>query len=371
MYGNLHDHHPFYFPVNNPLTWFHPTLEPQAAAIDLSRLTVAGVITDPELQRRQKDLARYYRVYLDTCPAPAWAPGLVLTNEIRRITDTFLPFNVIKGALLRLVRLALREGGELFPPLFQRASCWSDLLHYLQGVGVLTDPAAFLGMLMDDEYARLKFLFALYLPQQFGGGFGRYPDQYAFLRQWLENKASFPGGSALRCLDAACGSGEGTYELARLVRDIGFPADAANISGVTLSPLEVFSASHARFPHDPEHEHVVRQYLGSLTAVNAWGNVRFAAADLQSWEEAGQFQVILCNGVLGGPLLHDTAAMEAVVRRLARCLAPGGILLAADRFHAGWRKVVPSARLESLFCSEGLSLVQVGEGVGATKPHGE
>lgn len=356
--------------MNNPLTWFHPTLEPQAASVGLSRLTVAGVITDPELQRRQKELARYYRVYLNTCPAPAWAPGLVLTNEIRRITDTFLPFNVIKGALLRLVRLALREGGELFPPLFQRASCWPDLLHHLQGVGVHTDPAAFLGMLMDDEYARLKFLFALYLPQQFGGGFGRYPEQYAYLRQWLENKASFRGG-AFRCLDAACGSGEGTYELARLVRDIGFPVDATYISGVTLSPLEVFSASHARFPHDPEHEHVLRQYLDSMTAVNTWGSVRFAAADLQSWEEAGQFQVILCNGVLGGPLLHDTAAMEAVVRRLARCLAPGGILLAADRFHAGWRKVVPSTRLESLFCSEGLSLVQVGEGVGASKPHGE
>ncbi|MBI5657323.1 MAG: methyltransferase domain-containing protein [Geobacter sp.] len=355
--------------MSDSLTWFYPTLEQQAAAVDLSRLIVAGAITDPELQRRQNDLARYYRNYLNTCPVPTWAPGLVLTNEIRRVTDTFLPFNVIKGALLRLVHLALRQGGELSPPLLQRTSCWPDLLHHLQRGSILTNPAAFLGMLMDDQHTRMKFLFALYLPQQFGGGFGRYPGQYAFLRQWLGSKASFTGG-ALRCLDAACGSGEGTYELARLVRDAGFPADAVSISGVTLSPLEVFSASHARFPHDPVHENIMRQYLDGLTAGEAWGNIRFAAADLQSWEGAEQFQVILCNGVLGGPLLHDAAAMEAVVRRLVRCLAPGGILLAADRFHAGWRKVVPSTQLESLFCSEGLSLVQVGEGIGGIKPSG-
>lgn len=355
--------------MNTALDWLHPIFDPQAAISDLSRLMVTGVIDDPELQRRRTDLSRYFLSYVNFCPVPFWAPGLIVTNETSRMSETFFPFAVIQGAFQRLVRLSLRQGREIIPPLFQQSSSWLDLLHRLQGGFVRTDPAAVLGVLMGNELERQRFLFSIYLPQQFGGGFGRYPKQYAFLRQWLRARG-VSGGGQLRCLDAACGSGEGTYELARLVKDAGVPAGAVSISGVTLSPLEVFAASHACFPHDHDHERLVRSFLGSVNDGHSWGEIRFAATDLRTWEPPELFHVILCNGVLGGPMLHYDDALKDVVRRLARSLERGGILLAADRFHAGWRKVVPATQLESLFCAEGLSLVQVGEGIGGIKPSG-
>jgi hypothetical protein len=58
------------------------------------------------------------------------------------------------------------------------------------------------------------------------------------------------------------------------------------------------------------------------------------------------------------------------VGALAARLAPGGVLLAADRFHAGWRLRVPAAALSALMREHGLAPLEVPEGIGAIREAG-
>jgi hypothetical protein len=56
-----------------------------------------------------------------------------------------------------------------------------------------------------------------------------------------------------------------------------------------------------------------------------------------------------------------------VVGDLERRLNPGGVLLVADRFHAGWKKKTPSATLAELLTASGLRVATTGDGITAVK----
>jgi hypothetical protein len=84
-------------------------------------------------------------------------------------------------------------------------------------------------------------------------------------------------------------------------------------------------------------------------------------------DNAVRYDVVVCNGLLGGPLLHEQSALDAAVGWLALRLKKGGILLAADRFHAGWRRVIPLAELKSLFVRHGIRCLELPEGVGGIR----
>ena len=79
------------------------------------------------------------------------------------------------------------------------------------------------------------------------------------------------------------------------------------------------------------------------------------------------YDVIICNGLLGGPLLHGKEMLARVISLLAARLNPGGILLAADHFHGGWKQTTPSATLAELLTASGLQTVEAGEGLGAVR----
>ena len=81
-----------------------------------------------------------------------------------------------------------------------------------------------------------------------------------------------------------------------------------------------------------------------------------------------RFNLILCNGLLGGPIIHEKEQLDRAVGNLARLLTPGGILLAADNFHGGWKQKCPQKNLRALFELYGLKSFQAGEGVGGLKP---
>ena len=342
---------------------------PTSDAEDLQRrlelLMVPGTITDPDLERRLRRLDGLFRIYTATCPVPLWAPGLILTNEITNQAERYLPVTEIAHAFGRFCRLAISspDPADLLP--FQDALGWLSILEKLAWAPD-ANPARLLMPLFTDWELRCRFLFSLHLPKQHGGDFVRYPVQMRALAEWLSARRS--GTSTLNCLDAACGTGEGTWDLAGALLAAGFTPEAVAIKGLTLGALELFAAAHAFFPHDINRQYAYRAEITPLLDAGIAERMLFRQADLRSDNGCQEtYGVILCNGLLGGPMLHDRRSVGRVVRSLAASLEPGGILMAADRFHAGWHKVFPREQLEELLVGCGLHLVEGGEGVAGVR----
>ncbi len=83
------------------------------------------------------------------------------------------------------------------------------------------------------------------------------------------------------------------------------------------------------------------------------------------------YDIILCNGLLGGPFIHDRRELLETVRRLSLRLRARGILLAMSRFHGGWKKIAPDETLREIFRACGLKMLPVAEGVAGVKDQDE
>lgn len=340
---------------------FSPTVEPEKLQSRLRAILVTDSIKDPDLERRLARLELQYRIYAATCPVSLWAPNLVLTGELVNQAERYLPVAGIASTFRRFSRLAMTGPASPDPLVFHDAAGWLLVLEKLGWPVADANPAGLLRPLLTDLERRVRLLFSLYLPEQHGGGFNRYPDQLHALRVWF---GGLNGKGMVRCLDAACGTGEGTWDLAEAFIVKGFPLENVTITGLTLGTLELFAAAHAFFPHDPERQHAYREKIVPLLATGIEERMLFRQADLRAVNGMGEsYSVILCNGLLGGPMLHDRESVGKVVKRLAASLEPGGILMAADRFHAGWRKIFSREQLAGLFVRCGLRLVDGGEGV--------
>jgi hypothetical protein len=353
-------------PMEQPQQCYRPTLDPQLAGERLDRILVPGPIVDPDLERRIIRLEERFRVYAASAPHGLWSPGLVLTNEMRRSAEAYLPLADISRAFHRLLSLSAEYRPVLLPPLFQTAPSWPDVLHALQPLIKDADPARLLRRLTDDGAFRRRLLFALFLPRHYGGGFDRYPAQTAFLRSRLDRIGA---DGPVRCLDAACGCGEGTYELAKLFVAGGFPPERLTVHGSTSEPLELFAAAHCWFPHDPLRQEAFRRRVAPLFEDGTTGSIAFFREDLADdgpWGGDG-YRVILCNGFLGGPLLHSHASLDKVIGGLSARLLPGGMLLASDRFHKGWKRGVPGTELQDIMARHGLEPLNVDAGVGGVR----
>ncbi len=340
-----------------------------AAEVDrrLACLLVGGEIFDSDLLRRLEKLEERFRVYAVTCPLGLWAPGLALLPELGRMTELYLPMAEIKRAFHRLCTLAFRIPPVSADPF--RSANWIDCLAMLNPEFRSANPGALFRLLAADEALRRRFFFAVFLPGRHGGNFNRYPEQTAFVRSWLtRNRLRL--GSTVRCLDAACGTGEGTFDLALLLAEEGMSPECTEVHGSTVEPLELFAAAHAFFPNDMERQQAYRRRIQPLIASGTVERIRFRQEDLSRSEpgEVGVYDVILCNGLLGGPSLHDRGEIAHIVRRLVGRMRPGGVLLSADRFHEGWKKYVSSEELGAIFQVSGLTLLSVGDGVGGMKP---
>ena len=102
--------------------------------------------------------------------------------------------------------------------------------------------------------------------------------------------AALPPIDARAVIDLGCGPGNSTEVLAAC-----YPQAA--VSGIDSSS-DMIEAARRRLPH-----------------------LRFAVADLQTWTDAGPFEVILANAVLQWIANH-----EVLLPRLAARLSPGGAL---------------------------------------------
>ena len=326
------------------------------------RLLVAGDLGDPDLDRRAQRLDLLFRSAARTCPAQLWAPGLAIEREWRSVTETFLPWAEIAPAFRRLISLSLRYPIPADP--LAPIPSWPDFLDRFASGTDSANPAPLLRRLLDNESFRWNWLFILFLPKEHGGRFDRYPVQMKFIRRWLARRPSlFVTG--ISCLDAACGSGEGTWELALLCRECGFRPREVTICGSSLDPLELYAAAHGAFPHDPGREREYRHRIRPLVETGFAERMTFIREDLV--DPAGspvRHDLILCNGLIGGPMLHGPEQMERAVQGLVRRLSPGGLIVAADRFHEGWLKKTPKGAREALLARCGVRILETGEGIG-------
>ena len=352
----------------DPVLRFTPTCDALATHSRLYSLLTPGVIRDRCLQRHIERLRHRFRSYTACYPHGLWMPGLVVNDEMRSLTETYLPMEEMGSAFRRLFELALRYRPILPATIAGSAEGWLDFVSQHRSTVSSANPAHLLESLCSNETFRVRFLFEHFLPRRHGGGFNRYPRQLRFLKRHLETHFP-PGRKRIRCLDAACGTGEGVYDLASVLRHSSIPVASREIIGKTIEPLELFAAAHGFFPHDPARESNFRSVMRSHMDDNLLGEVGFKLEDISfpRGKDATAYDVIVCNGLLGGPALHIEDDVMRTVAALAGRLRPGGIFLAADRFHGGWKKIMPPACLMEMVSQCGLRAVNADEGIAAVK----
>jgi chemotaxis methyl-accepting protein methylase len=289
----------------------------------------------------------------------------MLTNEICNGTELYLPIDALSRMLIRLCKQSLTYTPFFAATPFNVAASWPELLELLYPFVPEANPSTLIRQLLADDAYRTAFLFAAFVPRRFSGGFRRYPAQLDYIADWLR-RGGFVGG--VRCLDAACGTGEGTYDLLRTVMTCGVAAGSA-IHGTTIEPLELAAAAHGLFPHDAERERRFRRAVAPLLEESKGVTVEFRQENLLDASGAGErYDLIVCNGMLWGPLLHGSHEIGQVLSVLVAKLRSGGLLVVADRFHGGWNKSFPLHERVRMLTDFGLRLVESGEGIGGIKP---
>ncbi len=299
--------------------------------------------------------ANRHRIFQSCAPPPWWAPGLALTAEIRQNYEKYLPVAEYLQDLATLVLPRLPHPSWL-PVVLKR----SLALSYVGAAGLpasLPDlwsllPPRFAGRLSWADGDLLPLACAIAAPLKFGSRTGRYPEQTQYLVEWLRQS-----NRSLLVVDYGCGTGQGTYEIAALVARSGRPG---RVIGVTPEPLEAWMALNRGLPHldmarptDPVNKPIAGKSSISITdtpsrATDAGTNdgfafpvptstvpILFAAGDIRNFALSRRADVILCNGLIGGPALNDDRTLKHIWVRIQDQLADNGIFVIGSRFHAG------------------------------------
>jgi SAM-dependent methyltransferase len=317
---------------------------------------------------RIQRLQRMFSACSASCPPPFAGYGVHITPEITYQCEHWLPLDELRPHFYRLYRHVLNYQPVLSSTPFTYALSWAGIVsRFPPFLRHFVNPAALLELLVADAELRMKFLFWSFMPERFyGDGSDRYPEQSVMIAEWIRQRHC--RSRRLRCLDAASGDGANTYGMARLLAEQGWLPDRVEIEGWTLEPLEAWAAAQGRFPHDPAREKVFREETADCFEQGFDTAVRFCCADILNAPKTAPFDLIICNGLLGGPIIHARCAMGAVVQNLTGLLAPGGMLLAADHFHGGWKQKCPQQELRAVFKMNGLNSLEVSEGIGGLKP---
>lgn len=301
--------------------------------------------------------------------APPWfTADLLVDHETDYQSELWLPFKEIRPIFENFYRQALCYQPTLNASPFATASSWADLLaKFPTFFPVCSTPKRLLEHLLIDKELRKKFLFWSFMPKRFYAAVKeRYPLQSQFISEWLQQKEVAVTNS-FRCLDAASGDGFKTYLLAKNIYDRFTENLSFEIEGWTLEPLEVWAAAHCCFPDDSYKETLFRKNVAAVFANNINKQISFSSVDLLKPPSSKPFDLIICNGLLGGPIINSKTDIGQIITNLVILLKPGGILLTANNFHAGWQQKCPQSLLRTIFEESGLLLVEDGEGVAGIK----
>jgi ubiquinone/menaquinone biosynthesis C-methylase UbiE len=109
----------------------------------------------------------------------------------------------------------------------------------------------------------------------------------------------------MRCLDVGCGSGDVTFELARLAGPEG------SATGLDMDPVKLGLATEE-------------------AAARGLANVTFRTASIREWHEPGGYDLVVSRF-----LLQHLADPAAALARMWEAVRPGGVLIAQDADFTG------------------------------------
>lgn len=345
-----------------------PDFSDKALHRSLQNLLVGGIIEDSRLERYCDRLCNSYHRLCTFSTQPLWSAGIVITAEMRRQSELYLPIKDLRSAFLLFARLSCRH--TPFKPALEQLFriSWYDALARIWVDGCPTDPGRVLRLAAKDESFRLTLLAAIFNPSQYGGAFQRYHGQLEFISSWL--KADKPDKILpLRLLDLACGCGELCYDLAKILQANGFNPEQAKIEGLTVEPLELVAAANCWFPHDRSRESSFRKSCTPLLEYVSDRMISFISGDILRTDFPPEnYDLVVCNGLVGGPILNDPKDIERLGGLVSRILRKNGIFLLSDRFHAGWRRKIPFELIASMLDQQSLRQLACRDGLAFIKP---
>ena len=236
---------------------------------------------------------------------PWWARDLIITPELRASYEMWLPVREFLHDLKAIGRAWLTY--EAFFPLPFRHEIYLSLPDLWAAL-----PPSLEGKICFSPQELLAFFCALADPPRFGTICGRYNDELAIIKSLARPN--------MRVLDVACGVGLNTLEIAS--------ASGAETIGITSEWLEVWMATHRRLPHDPLREKDMQRFPRDL-------NVRYQQGRAERFAFEKPFDLIICNGLVGGRFFHDEMQYTAFLSSCRNALVPDGKILLANHFHEG------------------------------------
>ena len=253
---------------------------------------------------------------------PWWTPGVVVTDEMRRQYELYLPVDRFAQELRMLARCALphaawvpaalrvgssrHEGNPGIPATPRSVPDLWDML-----------PLEFAGRVVFSAPDLLPLLCAVADPPTFGTRRGRYPEQLAWVRQWAAGNQ----GRMLRVLDIGCGTGAGTREIAAQLAQ-------GTVVGVTREPLETWLATRHCYPH--RHAAAAGDNRPPPDV-----NLEFCSGNATALPLNVTFDLVVANGLVGGPCFQTRRQFSHFLRELKRLTGPESRVVLANRFHAG------------------------------------
>ena len=257
------------------------------------------------LRRHNCGWEKRYSIWVRHAIPPWWANNLIITPEIRDTYEKWLPIGEFCRSLACVARAYLPD--ESWLPLPLRSGAYLSLPDFWAAM-----PSCFGGKVCFSEDELLPLLCALADPPRFGTTAGRYPEELAYLKAIVR--------VGMSVLDVGCGVGVNTLEMASALQ-------GASFTGITSEPLEVWMAVNRRLPHDAHREAMMNRFDGEAV-------FRRGTAE----EFFGNYDVIVCNGLVGGRFFCKESQYRAFLLCCRTSLRPGGRVLIADRFHEGQQR---------------------------------
>lgn len=276
----------------------------------------------PGTVRRLAALARFNRQWASRLDLfrryvgpPWWAPGLLVTPEIRRVYNLWLPFDEYRHDLRSLARDWLPHPSWVPRSIVAGATRRDSALSFPDFWRCMPSELAGRVTLQPDEV--LPLLCAIASPPRYGTAADRYPLQ----RQEIAAFAASLQHKFISYCDLGCGTGEGTSEMTSVLRRA--TGRSVHTLGITLEPLEAWMARNRHSP--PEN-----------------CSLSFVAADVRLPPTDRVFDIITANGLAGGPMLCAESSMIELLQAMQSILSPRGLVAVANRFHRGHQSAVES-----------------------------